>query len=489
MKYVIMCGGEYKNFATPKQFAKVRGERIVDRTIRLLRERGIEDIVIMSNNPAFDSCGITRVEDRKNDFSQDKSWTNMKGWWLDAFHDFGESCCYLFGDVFYSERAIERIVDAQSDTSLLFGSNPTSSEGYLIKTWYEPLAFKVFDTKSFFKGICEVKELYKQGKVARHPIAWELYRHLNGLNINSNDVESHFVCINDCTTDIDNINGRENDVDRIEYFLNKEEGKARELRKVFGVVSYIPDVEPARSLRIERLDRLFKQIHDLFGDVNWLIIAQNWKNYEVPSFVKNVDVRKFPKLGILNARKKLREEFLKTNFDYLIMMDDDCIVETIGPLIAQAYMDELNMHPNGFVFLQYDAAQLNLCAISKYVYQREPMVDIDPQNGEGYEDTVFSNLLRYKYRDLSFDTIHGIKCTQFQNRNEKAPSTWANSGINHSLLWMRTEYHLKQFRKGNFVIDKSKARTYANNYKFAKDALFHGWLTKADIKRMYDIDL
>ena len=32
-----MCGGEYKDFKIPKQLLKINGERIVDRTIKLLK--------------------------------------------------------------------------------------------------------------------------------------------------------------------------------------------------------------------------------------------------------------------------------------------------------------------------------------------------------------------------------------------------------------------------------------------------------------------
>lgn len=454
MKYVIMCGGSYGNFKTPKQFAVIRGERLVDRTIRLLRERNIEDIVITSNNPIFDSCGVPRVENNKNNFSQDKSWTNIKGWWLDAFYHFNEPTCYLFGDVCYSEKAIDTIISSVSDTALLFGSNPTSSEGYLIKTWYEPFAYKVFDYKSFYKGIEEVKKLYLEHKVSRHPIAWELYRHLNKLPINSRQFDKHFICINDYTTDIDNVNENEDDIQRIEYFMQKEEGKNPVLSKVFGIISWLPDAEPARGLRIERLNRTFKQIYDIFGDVNFLVIAQNWGNYKVPSFIKNIEIINKTKLGILKARQVLREEFLKRNYDYLIMCDDDLIIKTVGPLIAEAYMDELNFHPKGFIFLQYKAAQLNLCAVSRFIYEQEPMVDIDPQKMEGYEDTVFSNLLHYKYSKYEFNTIHGIECTQFMSKTEPVPSTWAATN-NHKLNWQNTCYHLEQFKKGNFEIDKT----------------------------------
>ena len=484
MKYVIMCGGKYDNFTTPKQLLVVKGERITDRTIRLLKKHGIKDIVITSGNPIFDSCGVPRIEDKKNNFSQTKSWTGIKGWWLDAFYNFNEPTCYLFGDVYYSDEAIDTIVNAENDKYLLFGSNPAGDTGYLIKTWPEPFAFKVWDTKAFFKGINEVKRLAEQKKVNRHPIAWELYRHLVGLDINGRGLEEHFISINDYTTDIDNVNTLENDVERIQYFIDKYNGKTKPLSKVFGVISYIPGGEPARSLRIERLNRLFKQITDTFGDVNWLIVAQNWKDYTIPEYVKNAKIVKFEPLGILRARKTLRKLFLESHYDYLIMCDDDVIIETAGPLIAEAYMTEIDMHPQGFMFLQYQAAQLNMCAISRYIYEKEPMVDVDPQKNEGYEDAVFSNLLHYKYPNNEFH-CYGLKCLQWMNKNEKAPSTWSNNPtLNYKRMHDASQIIIENFKKGNFTIDKKDAYEKAHRKEWYDRALMMGWINKEDIGKI-----
>ena len=35
MKYVIMCGGTYKNWETPRQLIKIQNESTAERTIRL----------------------------------------------------------------------------------------------------------------------------------------------------------------------------------------------------------------------------------------------------------------------------------------------------------------------------------------------------------------------------------------------------------------------------------------------------------------------
>ena len=83
-----------------------------------------EDLLITSNNPIFDTCGVQRLSDSNNTFSQDACWTNMKGYWLDAFYPFDTPVTYLFGDVFYSENALKTIVKTPTTDVLFFGSNP-----------------------------------------------------------------------------------------------------------------------------------------------------------------------------------------------------------------------------------------------------------------------------------------------------------------------------------------------------------------------------
>ena len=61
MKYIIMCGGKYRGFETPKQLLKVNDEIIVERTIRLLKGHGINDIAISTNNPAFDYLDVEKL--------------------------------------------------------------------------------------------------------------------------------------------------------------------------------------------------------------------------------------------------------------------------------------------------------------------------------------------------------------------------------------------------------------------------------------------
>lgn len=205
MKYVIMCGGYYQNFKeTPKQLSVVKGERIVDRTIRLLKENGIEEknIYISSNNPIFDTCGVKRLE-HHNSYRYDND--TLIGYWLDAFYPYFEGdvkVTYIFGDVYFTEDAIKTIVNYEAKKNTLFGTGMAKNETH--KNWGEPFAYKVIDYKEFVDGISAVKKMQDEGKTKRMALVWELYRYLNNLDVNIQQVlDDTYICIDDGTIDID----------------------------------------------------------------------------------------------------------------------------------------------------------------------------------------------------------------------------------------------------------------------------------------------
>ena len=46
MKYIILAYSNNPGFEVPRQLTKINGERLVERTIRLLKENGVNDILI-----------------------------------------------------------------------------------------------------------------------------------------------------------------------------------------------------------------------------------------------------------------------------------------------------------------------------------------------------------------------------------------------------------------------------------------------------------
>lgn len=199
MTYIIMCGGNYKDWPTPKQLIKIHGEPIVARTIRLLRENGIDDIAISSNNPVFEQFGVPVLHhDNQWDVS---GYDRASGTWVNAFYPMHEPVCYLLGDVVFSRDAIRTIINTDTDDIEFFASAPPFSPAYP-KEHAEPFGFKVVDTERFRSCIDKVRRLEQARKFKRHPIAWELWQVIKHTKLNEIDYTNYTV-INDYTCDID----------------------------------------------------------------------------------------------------------------------------------------------------------------------------------------------------------------------------------------------------------------------------------------------
>ena len=202
------------------------------------------------------------------------------------------------------------------------------------------------------------------------------------------------------------------------------------LKKCFGIISWLPNDQKDRLLRKKRLINTLDQLNKLFPNIDILIIAQNWKRINLPEYSNNIIIKKYNKLGITGARIKLREEFLKLGYDYLLFADDDLLINYSEEALID-YLNRIDLHKSGFCYLEgnktnpycnHICAPLNLCAISKDILEKEPMIDIDPMKYEGFEDSIYITLLHYKYPDKEFSIPSNISCTQANDTS--IPSTW-----------------------------------------------------------------
>lgn len=193
MRYIILCGSNHgKIDDVPRQLIDINGERILERTIRLLRENGVDDIAITATDSAFRSVEVERIEYNSN---------GDAGTWINCFYPMDDPVCYIFGDVYFSEEAIKKIVQAQTDDVEFFASAPPFSNKYS-KPWAEPFAFKVENTQHFKECVQKVKDFKKQGLFHRDPIAWEFWQVVKGTKLN-HICYNNYIAINDYTCDID----------------------------------------------------------------------------------------------------------------------------------------------------------------------------------------------------------------------------------------------------------------------------------------------
>lgn len=201
MKYIIMCGGVYDNFREHKALSVINGERLVERTIRLLRENGISDIYISTNNPAFDYLLDIPKLNHSNSFKFENGV--VKGYWVDAYYPTSEPVTYLHGDVYYSEDAMKKILNLKPSVNTFIGNEIARNKEH--HNWGEPFGWIVVNQEEFRKGIEETKKLQDEGKLERgYAISWELYRVLNGLDPNKQYIiDDTYLSIDDITIDID----------------------------------------------------------------------------------------------------------------------------------------------------------------------------------------------------------------------------------------------------------------------------------------------
>lgn len=200
-KYIILADGDnVEPFEMPRHLSKINNETLVERTIRLLKENGINDILITAHDKRFDNLGATRYEPLYNDYKPKED----KGYWVSAFpiELLDEPICFLMGDVYYSENAIKTIIKSKTDSILFFCTYQNHDKKY-IKEHDEPLGFKVVDTAFFKYHINKMKQYKDSGQAPREPIAWELYRSINNQDLTLHIMTKNYIAINDESCDID----------------------------------------------------------------------------------------------------------------------------------------------------------------------------------------------------------------------------------------------------------------------------------------------
>ena len=202
-KVFILCGGYYTNFSYPKALTEINGEKLVDRTIRLLSQYDFEPIVCCNpEESAFDGYNPLRAN-----FTFD--YMKQTGHYLDAYDAVpcNSPCIYLFGDVYYTEDAMKKIVDKFDNSegnTFICNAYPFNPDH---KRQGEPFGWIVKDEKEFRCAITLCKKL-EDRKLVDHANGvasnWELAHIINGMGINEFNLQREdCLVIHDLTIDID----------------------------------------------------------------------------------------------------------------------------------------------------------------------------------------------------------------------------------------------------------------------------------------------
>lgn len=201
-RYIVCCGGsqtKWKNhLGVPSHLVPdLSGEPILHRTVRLLRERGVGDIVVMG--PSEDSryrIEGTRFEKGRPE-SMNEFWASRHLW------DSGSQTVLVLGDVWFTEYAMD-VITSGFEGLRFYGRRGANhltgtpwGELFASSFWPEDQDLLDFHMSSSYR-------LFQSGRAKRH-IGWEILRSVQGqTNLSEHKVNSRwFVEINDLTDDLD----------------------------------------------------------------------------------------------------------------------------------------------------------------------------------------------------------------------------------------------------------------------------------------------
>lgn len=182
VKYIIMANGRgtrWKNFdGHPKHLIKIEGETLLKRTTRLVHTYdNTAQVIIASSNPSYETEGADRHAPLQNDHELDRF----------CYELIESNTCFLYGDVFYSNSAMEQIVSTGSVPITFFGTHESI---FAIKVLEGDVMLQLVDALKHDI----VSELIHDAK------GWDLYHKYLNTTLSSTQCDP-FILIQDATRD------------------------------------------------------------------------------------------------------------------------------------------------------------------------------------------------------------------------------------------------------------------------------------------------
>jgi len=193
----LASGGEGR-----RHFQIVNGERVIDRIVRQLQERGVKDIgIICPEIPGYDVPGTYRVKVSHDEWGHE-GLNGQHLWHL------ADRVLYLYGDTIFSDRAMDVIVGFQRRTFQMFGR---FGNGVIKGGGGELFGFSFWPEQAeAWHDALEMAFALKARGVIRRAGSWEGYRVMGGARGARVGLHRHypavFTNIDDrLTDDFDNL--------------------------------------------------------------------------------------------------------------------------------------------------------------------------------------------------------------------------------------------------------------------------------------------
>lgn len=187
MKYVIMADGKMQRWKAecnmPKHLLRVDGETLLERLVRQLHSGlGEDEVIITSHDRRYEVRGALRYEPKNNYLEIDRfTWELID-----------RDTCFLYGDTYYTDAAIQAIQNSRTDKLRFFGTR----EAIVAVIVGNPDALRVH--------IQRVKELYLDGKIDDCR-GWQIYQSYVGLPFGPRIIGPEYTVLTDETQDFNTV--------------------------------------------------------------------------------------------------------------------------------------------------------------------------------------------------------------------------------------------------------------------------------------------
>lgn len=198
-RFLLLAAGDETRWGNymgvHKHLVEVNGERLIDRTIRLIHNRVSAEVYTLAKYPEYENPNATLV--CPEDLDNGGAVASMEFW------STSNRTTVLFGDIFFTEDAMDKICAITETEKCQFIGRSTASRFHGCP-YEEQFGFSLLPEhhEEVTDALNHVKQALQSG-VIKGCTGWATYRHLHGLPLRKHKIRGDFVEINDFTDDFD----------------------------------------------------------------------------------------------------------------------------------------------------------------------------------------------------------------------------------------------------------------------------------------------
>lgn len=163
----------------PKHLSVVDGETLLGRTVRLVKELDPEaEVIISSSDERYEIPQARRHSPERDSYELDRF----------CYELIEDETCFLYGDVFYTDEAMENILSTPCEGMLFWGSRASI---------YAVVVKRGADLRQCIEVLRE-KIVAREIEDAK---GWQVYHLYNGMPLEGREIEGGFCIVSDETMD------------------------------------------------------------------------------------------------------------------------------------------------------------------------------------------------------------------------------------------------------------------------------------------------